>query len=121
MTRTTLLRRAAVLGTLGALTCTTAALGHAEVDRRSPAPGAALSSGPRTVSVSFTAQVRPGAKLTVRRGTTTVIRGRNDPRNVKRVVGKSSRRLAKGTYRVSWSATYLDGHQESGTWSFRVR
>jgi methionine-rich copper-binding protein CopC len=115
------LSRASLLGVCGALLVAPTALGHAKVDKRVPASGASLSSGPKTVYVAFTAQVRPGAKLTVKRGSTTVIRGKNDPRNVKRVIGKSSRRLAKGTYRVTWSATYLDGHKESGKWSFRVR
>lgn len=115
------LRRAGLLGVAGALLATTTALGHAEVDKRVPASGASLSSGPKTVYVGFTAQIRPGAKLTVKRGSTTVIRGKNDPRNVKRVIGRSSKRLARGTYRVTWSATYLDGHRETGKWSFRVR
>ncbi|MTD45126.1 hypothetical protein GKE82_12690 [Conexibacter sp. W3-3-2] len=120
MTRTTL-RRAAVLGTLGALTFSTTALGHAEVDKRLPKPGASLSSGPKTVYISFTQQIKSGGSFTVTRGSRTVLRGKNDPRNVKRIIGKSSKRLAKGTYKVSWRATYIDGHRETGSWTFRVR
>lgn len=110
---------AATLAT--SLAAATLAFAHAEVDSRYPRSGASLSKGPKTISITFTQQLRPGAKLTVKRGSRVMARGGNDPRNVRRVRARRSSRLGRGVYTVSWTATGPDGHRLRGSWAFRVR
>jgi methionine-rich copper-binding protein CopC len=123
MTRSTTLPRtaAALVAATGVLAIgATAADAHTEV--ASTSPKGTASTATRTVTVTFTGQIRSGT-LTVKRGGTTVSRGRGgqDPRNVKRLrVGLRSG-LKAGTYRATWTAVAADGHHQRGTFSFRLK
>lgn len=114
-------RRCLVLGVLVALAVPTTALGHTGVSKRYPKPGTTISKGPKTVYVTFSQRILGGAKFTVKRRGKVLMRGRNDRRRSNRVIGKRTKRLPSGVYRVSWSARSLDGHKLTGRWSFRVR
>lgn len=115
-------RLLAILATFAtSLVVVASAVAHADVTQRSPRPGATMSNGPRSVIVTFNQQLRSGATIIVKRGRRVVLRGRNDPRNVKRIRASRSSRLPNGVYRVTWRATGPDGHVLRGSWSFRVR
>lgn len=118
-------RRAAVVATVatGALALGAGdALAHTEVASSSPARGGTASTSVRSVTVTFTGQIRSGT-LTVRRGGTTVSSGRGgqDPRNVKRLRVGLKRGLKAGRYTAGWTIKAADGHVQKGTFTFRLK
>lgn len=95
---------------------------HTEVTSTSPSSSRAASTGVRSVTVTFTGQIRSGT-LTVKRGGTTVSKGRGgqDPRDVRRLrVGLKSG-LRAGKYTASWTIKAVDGHTQKGTFTFRLK
>lgn len=115
------MRRAVGLGIAVALAAAAPAAAHTEVVKRSPRPGKTLDRGPKKVAAKFSQQIRSGASITVSSGRTVVMRGGNDAGDVTRIVARRGTRLGPGTYRVRWSMQALDGHDQSGSWTFSVR
>jgi len=97
---------------------------HAELQRSSPAARASVAA-PRTVSVTFDdALVRQFSKLEL------VMPGHNNmrvqlrttfSRDGKTMLGTPQARLAKGDYRLDWTAATPDGHREKGQIPFKVK
>lgn len=112
--------RIAVLAAVAALVAAAPAAAHTTVTKRTPRPGATLERGPKRVSATFNQQIRSGASIKVTRDGATVMRGGNASGDVAKIVAKRSERLGKGIYKVSWSIKAIDGHGQSGSWSFRV-
>jgi methionine-rich copper-binding protein CopC len=98
------------------------ATAHTEVVSTSPSASRSASTGVRSVTVTFTGQIRSGT-LTVRRGRTTVSAGRGgqDPRNVKRLKVGLKRGLKAARYTASWTIKAADGHVQKGTFTFRLK
>jgi len=125
MSTTTILRRLA-----GAVAVAAAALGlaaapalaHTQVASTSPKPGRTASKAPRSVTVTFTGQIRRGT-LTVTRAGKRVSRGSGgvDPRSVKRLRVALRSGLRSGTYTARWSIVAADGHHQHGSFRFKVR
>ena len=95
---------------------------HTEVASTSPSSKRAASTSVRSVTVTFTGQIRSGS-LTVKRGSRTVSRGRGgvDPRKVTRLrVGLRSG-LTSGRYKATWTIKAADGHTQKGTFTFRLK
>jgi copper resistance protein C len=116
-------RAVAALAALGSLAVGVAvADAHTEVASTSPSAGTTASTSVRSVTVTFTGQIRSGT-LTVKRGGTTVSKGRGgqDPRNVKRLRVALKSGLKSGTYTARWTATAADGHHQTGSFTFRLK
>jgi methionine-rich copper-binding protein CopC len=95
---------------------------HTEVAATSPSSGKTASTAVRTVSVTFTGQIRSGTiKVTCAGKTVSKGRGGQDPRNVKRVAVGLRTGLKAGKYVASWTAIAADGHHQKGTFSFRLK
>lgn len=95
------------------------ATAHTRVSDRSPGKGAAVGSV-GSVSVTFAQQIRSG-KLRVYRSGRRVGSGSLDPvRNVRRISASVNSGRA-GRYVARWSITAADGHDQKGSWAFRVR
>jgi methionine-rich copper-binding protein CopC len=94
---------------------------HTEVAKVKPSGSAKTSI--RTVSVSFTGLIRSGSIRVVGPGGKVYSAGRGgrDPRNVNRLVVPLKRSLKAGTYKAKWKAVAADGHEQSGSFSFRLR
>lgn len=109
------------LAVAAALFAAAPAVAHTEVVKRTPGPGKSLDRGPKKVLVKFSQQIRSGGSITVSRGAAVVLRGGNDPKDVTRLKARSPKgRLPEGSYTVRWTATALDGHEQSGSWTFTV-
>ena len=110
----------ALLVAAAALTLPAAAFAHAQLLRTSPANGAALSSGPARVIVTFDGAVRvgPGNKA-VRNGGGSVLAGKPKADGATLELPLKAH-LVKGDYSVLWSVVSDDGHPEEGVLSFSV-
>lgn len=112
---------AAALATIASLALATAAQAHTEVASTSPRNGRTASTATRSVTVTFTGQIRRGT-LSVSRAGRKVSRGSGgvDPRSVKRLRVALGSRLKAGRYVARWSIVAADGHRQSGTFRFRL-
>ena len=112
------------LAAIAALVVATPLSAHAELQRSTPAARASVAA-PRTVSVTFDdALVRQFSKLEL------VMPGHNNmrvqlrttfSRDGKTMIGTPQARLAKGDYRLDWTAATPDGHREKGQIPFKVK
>lgn len=91
---------------------------HTGVVARTPAPGARVRDVKR-VAITFSQRLVTG-KLDVHRGGRRVAPAATGPSG-STVAARFSRRLAAGTYTVTWRAVAADGHAQTGSWRFRVR
>jgi len=119
-TKTTL---TALIG-LAALAVATPLLAHAELERSSPAARATIAA-PRTVSVTFDdALVRQFSKLELvmpAHHNMPVTLRTTFSRDGKTMIGTPQGALAKGDYRLDWTAATPDGHRETGHIPFKVK
>ena len=94
---------------------------HTEVAKVKPSGSAKTSI--RTVSVTFTGLIRSGSIRVIGPGGKVYSAGRGgrDPRNVNRLVVPLKRSLKAGTYKAKWKAVAADGHEQSGSFGFRLR
>ncbi|MBX5443126.1 MAG: copper resistance protein CopC [Solirubrobacteraceae bacterium] len=114
----------AALATAAALALAAApsAFAHAEVVKRSPEPGAAVSKKPKSVSIRFSQSLTTGLISVTRDGRQVATTAAGlDPRRRSVLRAAFARPLPAGTYVVSWRALAPDGHRQTGSWSFRVR
>ncbi|HKG38848.1 MAG TPA: DUF1775 domain-containing protein [Conexibacter sp.] len=98
----------------------TARAAHAQVIRRTPRPGSTVGDV-RTVSVKLGDDIL-GGSITVARGgraLTPAVSGLK-PGSSAVLRATFSKKLRRGTYRVSWQALVGDGHRQEGAWSFAV-
>jgi copper transport protein len=110
----------AVLVAAVALTLPAAAAAHAHLVSVKPAPGAVLSTGPASVTVTFDDVVRvgPGNKVE-RNGGGSVLAGKATTKGRSLVLPLQAH-LGEGDYSVLWSVVSDDGHLEQGVLSFSV-
>lgn len=115
--------RLLAIGGAAALLAAGPAFAHADLVSSTPAANARLAASPRTIRLRFDEQLVPafskielsmpahGMKISVRSTLS---------QDGKTLVGTPVSRLAKGSYRVSWSVGSADGHKEAGQFTFRV-
>ena len=110
---------AAVLALAGA----TVAIAHTEVKSTSPAKGAVAKTSITRVTVTFTGALRRGT-VRVTGPTGTVVSkgsGGRDPRNVNRLLVGLKSGLKAGSYKASWTIVAADGHEQRGSFRFRLK
>ena len=106
------------------LVASSPAWAHAHLVSSNPAANATISAAPKTITLTFSAKVAPafskfelvmpehgGMKVPVK---TTV------SKDGKSIVGTVSAPLAKGAYKIAWSAASADGHKMTGEVPFTV-
>lgn len=96
------------------------AFGHAAIKTRTPTPGSTVSNV-RTVSISFKEAVVTGKISLTHNGKTVTAKSSGLNTKKTAVVETFSKKLAAGTYKVSWRVKADDGHTEKGTWTFTAR
>jgi methionine-rich copper-binding protein CopC len=112
---------AAVAAVCGATAATAAA--HVEVKSTSPKRGGSASTSLGTVTVTFTGPLRRGTVRVTGPGGSKVSvgSGGRDPRKISRLrVGLRGGKSA-GRYRVRWTIVAADGHEQDGSFRFRLR
>lgn len=99
------------------------ALAHSEVERTSPKTDGTASTKVTKVTVTFSGPMRRGTIRVVGPGKRVVSRGKGgrDPRNVTRLTVPLKRGLKPGSYRATWTAVAADGHEQQGSFRFRLR
>jgi copper resistance protein C len=111
----------AVAAVCGATAATASA--HVEVKSTSPKRGGSASTSLSTVTVTFTGPIRRGTlRVTAPSGRkVSAGSGGRDPRNINRLrVGLRGGKGA-GRYRVRWTIVAADGHDQKGSFRFRLR
>lgn len=101
-----------------------AADAHTTVKSTNPKNGAKVARSLSSVRVLFNGQIRSGTLKVVRASSGEKVSsgsGGRDPRNVKRLTVRLKSGLAKGKYNVRWRIVAADGHNQTGTFWFRLR
>jgi copper resistance protein C len=96
---------------------------HVEVKSTSPKRGGSASTSLSSVTVTFTGPLRRGTvRVTDSDGDkVSVGSGARDPRKISRLrVGLRGGKSA-GRYRVRWTILAADGHEQKGSFRFRLR
>jgi methionine-rich copper-binding protein CopC len=114
-----IMRTLAAAAAMAALT--TPAMAHAFLQHASPGAGAALSSAPKEIVLTFTERIEPGFSGVSVTGTD----GRDEKASAAVIEGGSMtlalKKLTPGTYHVSWHVVSVDTHRTEGAYSFTVK
>lgn len=118
MHRRTILAAAAAFAVMAA-----PAAAHTEVKSTSPAEGSSRGTGLRTVTVTFTQSIQRGTLRVTGPGGAVVSKGSGgrDPRKISRLKVRLKRALGAGRYTARWTIKAVDGHEQTGSFSFRLR
>ena len=98
------------------------ALAHTRLVSSSPAANAKVTA-PHTITLTFNERLVPAFskfELSMPAHGMAVPVETTVSRDGKQIVGTVSGALAKGAYRVSWTAAGADGHKMTGTVNFQV-
>ena len=114
---------AAVTMIVASLGCS-AALAHPELQSADPAPGAATTTSPKQIRITFNENVIPKMSgVEVKDQTGKIIatgKATANPANKKLLVIPISEQLPPGDYKVEWHAVSDDTHRVKGSFSFSV-
>jgi copper resistance protein C len=113
---------AAVIAAAAMAVAAAPASAHVKVKSTKPSRGGSASTSIRTATVTFNGPLRRGTlRVTGPGGTVSIGSGARDPRNVTRlrVSLKGSKR--SGRYRARWTVVAADGHEQRGSFRFRLR
>jgi methionine-rich copper-binding protein CopC len=114
----------AAIAMIAASLMSSAAFAHPELRSAEPAAGAAATTSPKQIKITFTeavipqfsgAEVKDQAGKAIATGKATV-----DPANRKELVVPVNEPLPPGEYTVEWHAVSDDTHRVKGTYSFSV-
>ena len=112
------------LAGLAAFGMATPVLAHAKLVSSNPADGAVVTAAPRAITLRFNERVVPAftkVELTMPgHGGLKVPVTVNVARDGKTVTGVPGASLAKGAYRIVWTAASADGHRMNGNVNFEV-
>jgi methionine-rich copper-binding protein CopC len=101
-----------------------AAYAHPQLQSAEPAAGAAITTSPKQIRITFNENVIPQfSGVEVRDQTGKVIatgKAATDPANKKQLVVPVREQLPPGDYKVEWHAVSDDTHRVKGDYSFSV-
>ncbi|MBS0382962.1 MAG: copper resistance protein CopC [Proteobacteria bacterium] len=119
------MRTLALVISLLALACATAASAHAFPDNSSPHVGATIATVPKMVKVWFDGELEPVfSTLVVKNAAGAVVslgKGEVDAKNQALLETTLPKGLPPGTYTVYWSVVARDGHRTAGHFTFTVK
>lgn len=112
-----------ILAAVLALTGAAVAIAHTEVKSTSPAKGGIAKTSITRVTVTFTGALRRGTVRVVGAGGKVVSKGTGgrDPRNINRLLVGVKGGLGAGSYKASWTIIAADGHNQRGSFTFRLK
>jgi methionine-rich copper-binding protein CopC len=101
-----------------------AAYAHPQLQSADPAPGAATTTSPKQIRITFDENVIPkmsGVEVKDQSGKIIPTgKAATDPANKKLLVVPVNEQLAPGDYKVEWHAVSDDTHRVKGSFSFSV-
>ncbi len=99
------------------------AFAHTKVKSTSPATGKTAKTSIDRVTVTFTGPLRRGTVRVVGPGSKVVSvgKGGRDPRNISRLLVGLKGSLKAGSYKASWTILAADGHNQKGSFQFRLK
>jgi copper resistance protein C len=101
-----------------------AAYAHPQLQSAEPAPGAATTTSPKQIRITFNEKVIPKMSgVEVKDQTGRIIStgtAATDPANKKLLVVPVNEQLPPGDYKVEWHAVSDDTHRVKGSFSFSV-
>jgi copper resistance protein C len=101
-----------------------AAYAHPQFQSAEPAVGAAITTSPKQISITFNENVIPqlsGVEMKDQTGKMISIgKAATDPANKKVLVVPLKEQLPPGDYKVEWHAVSDDTHRVKGNYSFSV-
>jgi methionine-rich copper-binding protein CopC len=101
-----------------------AARAHPELQSAEPAAGAAMTTSPKQIRITFNENVIPqfsGVEVKDQAGKIIATgKAATDPTNKKQLVVPVQEQLAPGDYKVEWHAVSDDTHRVKGSYSFSV-
>jgi copper resistance protein C len=101
-----------------------AAYAHPQLQSADPAPGAATTTSPKQIRITFNENVIPqmsGVEVKDQTGKIILIgKAATDPANKKLLVVPVNEQLPPGDYKVEWHAVSDDTHRVKGSYSFSV-
>ena len=106
------------------LVASSPAWAHAHLVSSNPPANATVGSAPKTITLTFSAKVAPAFSkfelLMPEHGGMKVPVKTAVSKDGKSIVGTVSAPLAKGAYKIAWSAASADGHKMTGEVPFTV-
>jgi copper resistance protein C len=120
------MRRAIIAAAVAAAVCGATAAGasaHVEIKSTSPKRGGSAGTSVGTVTITFTGPLRRGTVRVTGPGGRVVSNGSGgrDPRSINRLRVSLKGGKSAGRYRVRWTILAADGHEQDGTFRFRLR
>jgi copper resistance protein C len=113
---------AAVVAAAAVAVAAAPASAHVKVKSTKPSRGGSASTSIRTATVTFNGPIRSGTlRITGPSGTVSIGAGGRDPRNVNRLRVSLRSSLRSGRYRARWTCEAADGHDQRGSFRFRLR
>lgn len=109
-----------ILAAAGSLALPVAASAHVEVSSTSPSAGSTASRSLGTVTVTFTGALRSGRLKVKRIGGGKAGAGGRDPRNISALRAELKSGLSAGRYRAKWKVVSADGHEQKGSFTFKL-
>src|SRR6202022_2734075 len=101
-----------------------AAYAHPELQSAEPAAGAAMTTSPKQIRITFNENVIPKMSgVEVKDQTGKIIptgKAATDPANKKLLIVPLTEQLPPGDYKVEWHAVSDDTHRVKGNYSFSV-
>ncbi len=118
--------RSLMISVLAAAVLTVAAgtaFAHTKVKSTSPAKGKTAKTSIDRATVTFTGPLRRGTLRVVGPGSKVVSigKGGRDPRNINRLLVPLKGSLKAGAYKASWTILAADGHDQKGSFTFRLK
>ena len=121
MSKTTSMAAVAVIA---ASLFVSAAYAHPQLQSADPAPGAATTTSPKQIRITFNENVIPkmsGAEVKDQTGKVIATgNAATDPANKKLLVVPVNEQMPAGDYKVEWHAVSDDTHRVKGSFSFSV-
>ena len=114
----------AIVTMIAASLFSSAANAHPELQSAEPAAGAAITTSPTQIKITFNENVIPkfsGVELKDQTGKMIATgKAATDPANKKQLVVPVQEQLPPGDYKVEWHAVSDDTHRVKGSYSFSV-
>jgi len=114
----------AVIALTAAIGVSPPARGHAFLDHASPPVGSSVSASPPVVTLWFTQDLEPafsGVTVTNEAGQRVDLGNAQIPQSSPAELQIGLKRLAPGTYLVSWHVVSVDTHPTEGTFTFEIK
>jgi methionine-rich copper-binding protein CopC len=94
---------------------------HTELESTKPSRGGSAGTGLRIVTATFSQSIRSGTLKVFRKGVKkSKGSGGRDPRDIARLKASMKPGLKAGRYTARWTIEAADGHDQSGSFSFRL-